>query len=159
MNVILTYNQTSEFNEVSKSEINKIQFSQIPEMKVLVHELEVNGEMVLQSTTIPYQANATVEQFDRLKATLEQFGVVYIIGKWNDDGSKIELDNTKYKNALKDIEVFEDVDIYSKDENGDDVLPVLRSFKRVKELKRPTLSQSKLTQVNVFNNKFKRQLC
>lgn len=158
MNVVLLFNQKIDFNEVSQSEINKIQFSQIPEMKVLVHELEIDGKMVLQSTTTPYQANVTDEKFNGLKSMLESFGAIDVIGKWNDDGSKIFLDNTKYKNALKDIEVLEDVDIYSKDENGDDVLPVLKSFKRVKELKRPTLSQSKLMQVNVFSNQFTREL-
>lgn len=158
MNVILTYQKTEEFNDSSQKSINKIQFVQIPEMRVL-------------DNATPYQANVTEDEFNTLKSMLEAFGEVCVVGKWNDDGFKIECDATKYKTLLKDIEVFEDAVFYDgvdytgiedtyiyENIDGVDIIPNVNSFVRVKESKRPTLAQSKKIQVNTFNNEFIREL-
>lgn len=162
MNVILTYTQIKEFTEIVQGTINQIQFSQIPEMKVidtLVNDKEGNFSYNLH--TIPYQANVKDErELNILQLTLENFGTVDIIGKWNDDGSKIELDINKYRDALNDVEVFEkaqDLEMVT-DEDGVESEVVVKEYTRVKSSKIPTLAQAKSIQVNVFNNKFKREL-
>lgn len=152
MNVILTYNQTKEFTKEAQLGIDKIQFSQIPEMRVIdvVEDEQVVGKI------IPYQANVKdLEEFELIKSSLELLGVVDIIGKWNNDGSKIELDINKYKNALNDVQEFELVEVLGMVE---DEKVVLRTYTGLKSSNRPTLTQASNTQVNVFNNKFTRQL-
>lgn len=167
MNVILTYKQTSDFTEDAQKEINKLQFSFIPEMRIIEETID---EVVYK--IMPYQANVSEDKFEYFKSLLEQFGVVDIIGKWNDDGSKIELDINKYRDALNDIVVYEravfydgvdytgieDTYVYLQDEEGNDIQPSITTFKRLKFSKRPTLTQAKQTQVNVFNNQFVREL-
>lgn len=143
MNVILIYSQTKEFNTDTQSVINSVQFSQVPEMRVIDNK-------------VPYQANIESDKFDYFKQILEQYGTVDIIGKWNDDGSKIDLDINKYSDALNDIKEFEKADVLGKDEDDNDT--IVRSFTRVKSSKRPTLTQAELIQVNTFDNKFKREL-
>ena len=157
INVILTYSQTKEFTEDSQKIINDIQLAVIPEMRTVYNFVE--DEIV--SKTIPYQANVTLEQFDILVALLEANGVIDIIGKWNvNDGSKIELDINKYRDALNDVKTFEDVNVMGTQTNEDGIETeiVLRTFTGLKESKCPTLSQARLTQVNTFNSKVKRQL-
>lgn len=171
MNAIITYTQTSEFTEETQKEINKVQFSQIPEMLVKENLGIVDEVEQVISRTIPFQANVDDDKFEYFKSLLEQYGVVDIIGKWNDDGSKIELDINKYRDALNDVKTFEQavfldgVDVTGQelpqpqlDEDGNEIPLNIRTFKRVKESKRPTLAQAKQTQVNVFNNQFTRQL-
>jgi len=157
INVILTYNQTSEFTEENQSLIDKIQFSQVPEMKTF--DIVEDEEIV--SKIIPYQANVTLEQFDSLLSLLENSGVVDIIGKWNvNDGSKIELDINKYRDALNDVKTFEQVDVMGTqiDEDGIETEVVLKTYTGLKESKRPTLAQARLTRVNTFNREVQRQL-
>ena len=181
MNVILFYTQIKEFDEPTLEKISKLQFSRIPEMRVIDNIMD--DEIVSKSR--PYQADVLdQEELDYLESMLGYFGTVDIIGKWNDDGSKIELDINKYRDALNNVKEFEKATIidgvdytgiedsytnpFLLDENGDEVLdsngdnviysPSVRTFTRVKSSKRPTLEQAKLTQVNVFNNKFKREL-
>lgn len=132
MNVILTFKKLKEFNDSSQKAIDKIQFVQIPEIRVLSTVIEVDGKEFIEYT-IPYQANVTKDEFNTLKSMLESFGEVYIVGKWDDDGSKIECDANKYKTLLKDVYV-----------NG--------------EYKTPTLAQSKKIQVNTFDKQFIREL-
>lgn len=171
MNIILTYTQTKEFNKSSQDKINKIQFSHIPEMRIVENYFEINGK---ESTefTIPYQADISEVDFNTLKALLDSYGVVDIIGKWNDDGSKIECDINKYRDALKDIETFETavflngVDYTNKeetfineiDEDENVIQPSRNTFNRVKESKRPTLTQAKLKKVSAFSKDFNREL-
>lgn len=148
INVILTFNQTKEFTEEAQQAINKIQFSKIPEMRIV-------------NDAIPYQANVENEQqFTELKTVLESFGQVDIIGKWNNDGSKIECDINKYRDALNNIETFEKAEILGmvEDEDGKETEVVVKTFTRVKSSKRPTLSEARNIQVNVFNNKFIREI-
>ena len=157
INVILTYNQTKEFTKEAQSGINKIQFSKIPEMRVL----DVVEDEEIVSKIIPYQANVKdLEEFELLKASLELFGVVVIVGIWREDGSKIELDINKYRNALNDVQVFEKVEVKGmvEDEEGEEIEVILKTYIGLKSSKRPTLTQAKNIQVNVFNNKFVRQL-
>ena len=88
-------------------------------------------EMRVIDGFMPYQSNIS---------SLDEVDVDYdIIGIWNDDGSIVQLDIKKYRNALNDIKVYDD------DCN-------------LIESKRPTLVQAKKTQVNVFNNQFVREL-
>lgn len=148
MNVILKYTQTKEFDKPTQEKVSKIQFSRIPEMRVV-------------NDSIPYQANVlNQEELDYLQSMLEYFGTVDIIGKWNDDGKKIECDMSKYRDTLNNIEVFEKVEVSGmiKDEEGNETEVVVRTFTGVKSSKRPTLTQAKKIQVNVFNNKFEREL-
>lgn len=157
MNVILTYNKTKEFTEEAQQGIDKIQFSQIPEMRVL----DVIEDEEIVSKIIPYQTNVKdLEEFELLKASLDLFGVVDIIGKWNNDGSKIDLNINKYRNALNDVQLFEKVEVKGmvEDEEGNEIEVILKTYTGLKSSKRPTLAQAKNTQVNVFNNKFIRQL-
>ena len=157
INVILTYNQTKEFTEDSRKIINDIQLAVIPEMRIV--DNVVDEEIV--SKTIPYQANVTLEQFDSLLYLLEANGFVNIIGKWNvNDGSKIELDINKYRDALNDVKTFEQVDVMGTqiDEDGIETEVVLKTYTGLKESKRPTLAQARLTRVNTFNREVQRQL-
>jgi len=167
MNIIITYTQTSELSEETQNIVNSIQFAQIPEMQVI--DNIVDDEVVSQ--TIPYQANVEESNYDELYNALAINGDIDVIGKWNEDGSIIELDINKYRDALNDVKTFEQavfldgVDVTGQelpqpqlDEDGNEIPLNIRTFKRVKESKQPTLAQAKQTQVNVFNNQFTRQL-
>ena len=161
MNVILTYEQTKEFDSPSQELINKIQFSQIPEMRVIFTPINDNeGNFTHNLLTIPYQANVSAEDFSQLETMLGYFGTVDIIGKWNDDGSLIEMDINKYRDALNNIEVFEKAQdtVIVTDEDDVESEIVVKEYTRVKSSKRPTLTQAKLIQVNTFDYKVKREL-
>jgi hypothetical protein len=168
MNTIFTYKNTQPFTEEVQFQISQIDFSEVPEMR-RVQEI-VDPETTLVS--IPYQANISQEAFDYLSGILSQYGVLEIIGKWDDNGDIIEFDLHKYRDALNDVEEFEEavcfdgVDytgresefVKSKDEEGNDIEPDTKRFIRLKSTKRPTLAQAKKIHVNVFNNEFKRKL-
>lgn len=157
MNVILTYKQILEFSEDAQKGINNIQFSQIPEMRVI----ENINEDESVNYTIPYQANVTNEdEFTQLKSMLEGFGVVDIIGKWNEDGSIVEFDINKYKETLNGVKTFGNVDIMGsvEDEEGNVSEVVVKSYISELSSKRPTLAQAKKTQVNTFNKNVTRCL-
>lgn len=171
MNIILTYKQTSEFDEVTQKQVDQLQFSHIPEMRIIETEIGVDEDMIIQYT-IPYQANVGAEDLESIKAVLNQFGVVDIIGTWNDNGSKIECDIQKYCDALKDFKTFEtavflngvdytgkeDTFINEIDDDGNVIQPSRNTFNRVKESKRPTLAQAKLKKVSAFSKDFNREL-
>lgn len=157
INVILTYNQIEEFTKEAQKEINNIQFSQIPEMRVI----DIMEEEEIVSKIIPYQAQLKdFKELELMKSSLEMFGVVDVIGIWNNDGSIIELNINKYRNTLNDVKVFEKVEIkeMAEDEEGNEKEIVIKTYTSVKSSTRPTLEQSKNIQVNTFNKKVTRQL-
>ncbi len=171
MNVILTYKQTEDFNDSTNQLLSSLQFSKVPEMRIIEEVIEIEEEEIIYKI-IPYQADVKdITEFESVKATLEQFGVVDIVGVW-ENGTIIELDINKYMNALRDIETFElaafydGVDftdkeneyVYLKDDEGVDIQPNIKRFYRLKSSERPTLSQAKETQVNTFNRHVKRDL-
>jgi hypothetical protein len=181
MNVVFTYKRTEAFSSGDQEKVDVIPFSPIPEMRT-VKEYDEEGKVV--AATIPYQANIeTQEQFDYMKTLLSQFGELNIIGVWDDQGEIVEFDTTKYCDALKDIEEFEEKVFINgedftgreeefertplKNESGEDIIindePVYEEFtynkiKVLKSTRRPTLTEAKSTDVNVFNNEFKRKL-
>lgn len=185
INVILGYNQTEVFNNTDQEEIDKVDFALIPEMRDKQKEVEVDGEGVIQKIK-HYQANAEQESdvayFIEL---LSKYGELEIIGKWVcPSGEIIELDINKYRDALRDIETFEDavfidgVDYTGREEEfelvqktdedstllvddlGEPIFeqPIHNRFKRPLPKKRPTLSQAKKTQVNTFSVNTTREL-
>jgi len=171
MNVILTYKQTKDFNDSTNQLLSSLQFSKVPEMRIIEEVVEIEEEEIIYKI-IPYQADVKDStEFESVKATLEQFGVVDVVGIW-ENSAIIELDINKYMNALRDIETFElaafydGVDftdkeneyVYLKDDEGVDIQPNIKRFYRLKSSERPTLSQAKETQVNTFNRHVKRDL-
>jgi len=176
MNVIFQFKTTAPFTETEQKELDKANYSQIPEMRIIE---EISADTNIPDTvlkTIPYQATVNEADFDNLLALLETKGTVTIIGKWNDDGTLISYDKYLYRDALNDVVTYETAvfldgkdytgkeDTYVKqpllDENGKEVLdvdgnvilrePSKRTFVRVKSKKRPTLTQAKNTPVNIF---------
>lgn len=169
MNVIFSFKQTADFYREVQEQINMIPFSRIPEMKQIKEIVE--EEIV--AVEIPYQANVEDEhEFVYLKGILEEFGIVSISGKWNEDGAQIEFNINEYRRLLKNIETFEDA-VYlnsedftgreeefvpETDEEGIDIVPNRRTFKRLKTSKIPTLAEARLIQVNVLDKQMKRNL-
>jgi len=182
MNVIFQFKPTAPFTESEQKSLDKANYSQIPEMRIIEEVSADNPDTVLK--TIPYQATINEADFDSLLVLLETKGTVTIIGKWNDDGSLISYDKYLYRDALNDVVTYETavfldgVDYTGKegayikqpllDENGKEVLdaqgnvmlsvPGRRTFVRVKSKKRPTLTQAKNTPVNIFAGTNLRQL-
>jgi len=174
MNVIFTYKPIAPFTEEEQKSLDKANYSQIPEMRIIEEVSADNPDTVLK--TIPYQATLNEADFDSLLTLLESKGIVTIIGKWNDDGTLISYDKYLYRDALNDVVTYETAvfldgvdytgkeDTYIKepllDEKGKEVLdaqgntvlrePNKRTFVRVKSKKRPTLTQAKNTPVNIF---------
>lgn len=131
MNVILTYKQTSEFTKDMHNLLKDVMFSQVNEMKII-------------SKKIPFQANIKdTEHYETLFTALSGCGEIDIVGTWENNGDKINLDINKYRDLLLNIKVFE--------LDANDVLKQVSS-------KVPTLTQAKHTQVSVFNNNFVREL-
>lgn len=183
MNTVITFEQHTPFDEDSQKEIDKLQFSEIPEMRIVERNTGTEDEPIILKK-IPFQANVSAEDFETLKSLLEQFGIVDIIGKWNDDGSKIEFSITKYRNALKYIQTFEtavflngvdftdrenefvpdpeldenDEPVFDIEENQIFLVPSRKTFTREKSRRIPTFAEAMEIQVNVFNNKFIREL-
>ena len=178
INVVFTFRQDNGFDEVVQKEIDKLQFSRIPEMRIVKGEVE-------GFSVVPYQANVEDEiELKYLIEKLNQFGSVVVIGKWNEAGEIIEFDLTKYCGALRDVEIFEqavfingedftdrenefeliqetdDENNLLTDDSGEPIYktPFRSTFKRFKSKKRPTLAEAKTTYVNTFNNLFKRNL-
>lgn len=163
MNVIFTFKTTEPFTEAENKELEKAFYSQIPEMRI------IDGN-------VPYQATINEFDFDSLLALLSSKGTVTIIGKWNDDGILIIYDVNLYRSYLNDIVTYETAlfldgaDYTGKeetfvkqsvlDENGNNIIlePSRNTFVREKSRKRPTLSESKLTQVNNLTGTNPRQL-
>jgi len=179
MNIIFTYKATAPFSKEEQANIDKKAiYSQIPEMFVK-DEFDIDG--ILIAKTIPYQANVDSQaDFDELKLLLEAKGVVKIIGKWNDDGSKISLNKTKFVALRKPkpnwhkvtyLNNIKEADYVPKpllDENGKEQLDLdgnvimeVPNRKVMTELLsevQPTATTLADFPVNIFGNKFKREV-
>ena len=154
MNVIFTFEQTTPFTDETQGIINTVSFSVIPEMQIV--DTIVDEEVVSQK--IPYQANVEHDVFSVFEVMLEAYGNVDIIGKWADDGSRIECDNQKYLDLLKPIENYGIVEVMSTitDEEGNESEVVVNTYTAITSTSSHTLVN--LPQVNVFNSNFTREL-
>lgn len=179
INVIFTYKATAQLPNELQQIVDQVKFIEIPEMKRI--EEVVNENLTL--VTIPYQANLTELEFHSLSVELAKYGLLTIVGKWDEQGEIIEFDLQKYCDVLKPIKTFEKAvfingedytgreeefqPVQKKDENDELVFvndepvyeqSIFKRFTREIESTQPTLEQAKEIHVNVFDRAFKRKL-
>ena len=128
---------------------NKIDPSELIEYKKSLHEYKSKFHSSVDTT----------EYVDYVP--MDNFEVYKVRMKHEMDGKIVsESESYSLRKHTTNIETFEKAEILGmvEDEGGNETEVVVKTFTRVKSSKRPTLTEARKIQVNVFNNKFTRDI-